>query len=313
MEHSQAGEPKMHPCFTPPSSTGQPSPTRQDEDSKSSCQLWPDGVQTRGQVTGSEHNSSCRDRRHYYRPDHIPMRFRVSSQHLRGRRSSSPSSDSDITNNSSEDELFVLPDLPPSKNLSYYVQRAKRQFKPYDTHRGHGPNAIELRFLHKSVGKHSGETDMTVADVQAGKELFERGLRGMSGKAVAQAVVAMQATRESKRLHVLTTAWEIESSVQRTKLLEMMLEQDALEYARSDAEASSFNKLLVGRTSKELNIDIDFNIGAYGCDITSFVVSDVQLDHLEGFAHKLGLPDEGNDDRMDSEGGSPDCKFDVNS
>jgi ribosomal protein S13 len=134
-----------------------------------------------------------------------------------------------------------------------------------------------------------------------GKELFERGLRGISGKAVAQAVVAMQATRESKRLRVLTTAWEIESSIQRTKLLETMLEQDALEYVRSDAEASCFRKLLVGRTQSDLNIDIDFNIGAYNCDITSFVVSDVQLDHIEDLAHKLCLPEEDNDsdDRME--------------
>ncbi|KAG1904330.1 uncharacterized protein F5891DRAFT_977192 [Suillus fuscotomentosus] len=270
MEHFQAGEPEMHPCFTPPSSTGQPSPTRQDEDSKLSCQLWPDGIQTRGRVTGSEHNSSYRDRRHYYRPDHIPMRFRVSSQHFRSRRSSSPSSDSDVTNNSSEDELFVLPDLPPSKNLSYYVQRAKRQFKPYDTHRGHGPNAIELQFLHKSVGKYSGETDMTLADVQAN-----------CSSVACEACLARPSLKPLLRC-----------KLPRTKLLETMLEQDALEYARSDAEASSFNKLLVGRTSKELNINIDFNIGAYGCDMTSFMVSDVQLDHLEAFAHKLGLPEE---------------------
>jgi len=50
--------------------------------------------------------------------------------------------------------------------MSYYVQRAKRQFKPYDR-QGHVPNAIELRFFHKSVGKYSSETNMTLADVQA--------------------------------------------------------------------------------------------------------------------------------------------------
>jgi hypothetical protein len=111
----------------------------------------------------------------------------------------------------------------------------------------------------------------------------------------------MQATRESKRLRVLTTAWDIESSIQRTKLFETMLEQDALEYVHSDAEASCFSKLLVGRTQNDLNFDIDFNIGAYNCDITSFVVSDVQLDHIEDLAHKLCLPEEDNDsdDRME--------------
>ncbi|KAG1757985.1 hypothetical protein EDB19DRAFT_1901468 [Suillus lakei] len=269
----------MHACLTPPpSSIGQLSPTHQDEES---CRLWPSGVQT---------------------PDRDSP-----SKRLKGRRPLSPSSD--VTNDSSEDELHALPGLPPSKNMSYYVQRAKSRFKPYDRRHGHGPNAIELRFFHKSVGKCSGETDMALADVQAGKELFERGLQGMSGKVAAQAVVAMQATRESKRLRVLTTAWEIESSVQRTKLLEMMLEQDALEFVRSDAEASYFKKLLVGRTSKDLNVDIDFNIGAYSCDVTSFVVADVQLDHIEGLARSLCQPEEDDDDSM--EGESPDPKFDV--
>lgn len=94
------------------------------------------------------------------------MRLKASSKRFNGHRSLSPSSD--VTNDSSEDELCVLPGLPPSKNVSYYVERAKRRFKPYsDRHRSHEPTALELRFFHKSVGKYSGETDMTLADVQA--------------------------------------------------------------------------------------------------------------------------------------------------
>lgn len=166
MRHSQAGKSEMHACFTPPpSSIGQLSPTRQDEDFESSHHLWPDSsIQTSTMTRASDHDSSFRGRRHYRRD--IPMRLRTSSKHFRSRRPSSPSSDSDVTNDSSEDELLALPGLPPSKNLSYYVQRAKGQFKPYDR-QGHGPNAIELRFFHKSVGKYSSETDMTLTDVQA--------------------------------------------------------------------------------------------------------------------------------------------------
>jgi hypothetical protein len=160
--HSQSGESEMHACFTPPpSSIGQLSPTRQDEDLESSCQLWPDSIQTPAQA--SDHDSSLPERPHYRRD--IPMKLGASSKRFRGRRLS-PSSDSDVTSTSSDDELFALPGLPPSKNMSYYVQRAKRQFKPYDR-QGHVPNAIELRFFHKSVGKYSSEMNMTLADVQA--------------------------------------------------------------------------------------------------------------------------------------------------
>ncbi|KAG2114956.1 hypothetical protein BD769DRAFT_1391339 [Suillus cothurnatus] len=188
--------------------------------------------------------------------------------------------------------------------MSYYAQYTKRQFKPYDR-QGHEPNAIELQFFHQSVGKCFSETDMTLADVQAGKELFKPGLQGISNKAVTQSIVAMQATHKCKCLCVLKMAWEIKSSVQCTKLLETIMEQDALEYACSDAEASSFKKLLVKCTPKELDINTDFNIGAYNCDIMSFVVSNVQLDHIEGLACNLHLPGEDNNDSMDSEGESP--------
>ncbi|KAG2353114.1 hypothetical protein BDR07DRAFT_1558980 [Suillus spraguei] len=73
----------------------------------------------------------------------------------------------------------------------------------------------------------------------------------------------MRAARETKRLRVLTTAWEIESSIQQTKLLEEILEQDALEYASSSDEDSSLKKLLVGRTSSDLEVEVDFNIGMF--------------------------------------------------
>jgi hypothetical protein len=141
----------MHACFTPPSSSiGQLSPTRKDEDSESS---WPDDVQTR--TLGSNHERRCE----------LPMRLKAPYKRFNGHRSLSPSSD--VTSDSSEDELCALPGLPPSKNVSYYVQRAKRRFNPYDRRRSYEPSAVELRFFHKSVGKCSGETDMTLADVQA--------------------------------------------------------------------------------------------------------------------------------------------------
>jgi hypothetical protein len=141
----------MHACITPPSSSiGQLSPTRKDEDSELS---WPDDIQT----PASAHE------RHYCRE--IPMRLKAPSKRFNGHRSLSPSSD--VTSDSSEDELCALPGLPPSKNVTHYVQRARRRFKPYDRRRSHEPSAVELRFFYKSVGKCSGETDMTLADVQA--------------------------------------------------------------------------------------------------------------------------------------------------
>jgi hypothetical protein len=121
---------------------------------------------------------------------------------------------------------------------------------------------------------------------------LERGLKGMSHKTIAQAVVAKQATRESMRLRVLTTAWEIESNLQRMKLLECILEQNAVEYAHSIADASYFQRYLAGGNQQDLEASVDFNVGAHSHDLASFAVADGQLDHIEALARKLCLPGE---------------------
>ncbi|KAG1852911.1 hypothetical protein C8R48DRAFT_675987 [Suillus tomentosus] len=289
---------RMLACLIPPSSIGELSPAL--EDSVESYRLMSCNVKTPG---SNSPNLAERKLSHH---------TNASSGRFTRRPPLSPSSD---TSESSEDELHALPRLPHLKNLSHYVQRAKRQFKPYDRRRGHGPNAIELRFFQRTVRKYSGETELSLVDVQEGKELFERGMRGMSLEATNQAVVAMQATRECKRLRALTTAWEIESSVQHTKLFEKILEQDALEYAQSAEEASSFKKMLVGRTLPDLEGEVDFNIGAFSRDLTSFVVADVQLDHMECLVRDSSLPEDDDsslsEDDAHMEGGSPDSDSEV--
>ncbi|KAG2055068.1 hypothetical protein BDR06DRAFT_971153 [Suillus hirtellus] len=207
---------------------------------------------------------------------------------------SSSSNDTTSSNSSLEDKLRVLPEPPAGimRNLSRLVTHAQRQFKPYDLRQGHAPNAIELCFVHRSLGKYAGETDMNLSNVQEGKEIFERGLRGMSQKTITQAIVAKQATRESMCLRVLTTAWEIESNLQHMKLFECILEQNALEYGRSIAEASYFQRHLVGGNWQELEASVDFNVGMHSHDLATFTVADIQLDHIEGLAQMLCLPEE---------------------
>ncbi|KAG2055206.1 hypothetical protein BDR06DRAFT_1007114 [Suillus hirtellus] len=171
---------------------------------------------------------------------------------------------------------------------------------------GHAPNAIELHFVHRSLGKYAGETDMNLSDIQEGKEIFKRGLRGMSQKTITQAIVMKQATCESMRLCVLTTAWEIESNLQCMKLLECILEQNALEYGHSITEASYFQRHLVGGNQQELKASVDFNVGVHSHDLATFAVADIQLDHIEGLAQTLCLPEEDPPQVVKGQSTSPD-------
>ncbi|KAG0696979.1 hypothetical protein DFH29DRAFT_1004118 [Suillus ampliporus] len=221
------------------------------------------------------------------------------------RRHHTPESSDHTSGDSSEDELHDLrnlPRLPPMiNNLSYCVKRAKTQFKTSQSQLyGLAPNTIELRFTDKSLGR--GETDsMNLADVKEGKELFERGLRAMSAQTIAQAVVAKTATRESKRLRALTTAWEIEASIQHAKLLQMLLQQDTLQFVQSTADVSSYQTLWVERNNElqallarsnlqQFNANVDFHVGAYSRDIATFTVVDLQLDQLESVAYDMCVP-----------------------
>ncbi|KAG1855166.1 hypothetical protein DFJ58DRAFT_727601 [Suillus subalutaceus] len=284
----------MHACITPPpSSVGQPSPTRDTDEPR---QLRP--VQNLC--------SPFRDSRMH----HDIQSTKTQSKHTTTYpRQLSPSSDDTSNDSSLEDELRALPS-PPSgimRNLSRLVTRAQRQFKPYDPHHSHAPNAIELRLVHRSVGKYASETEMSLPDVQEGKDIFERGLRGMSHKTVTQAVIAKQATRESMRLRVLTTTWEIEANLQRIKLLESILEQNAHEYARSIADASYFQRYLAGGNKQELEASMDFSVGAHSHDLASFVVTDTQLDHIQALARKLCLPEEAPVEVVKGQSSNSDC------
>ncbi|KAG0696532.1 hypothetical protein DFH29DRAFT_879304 [Suillus ampliporus] len=163
----------------------------------------------------------------------------------------------------SEHEIHALPCPPPIMScLSHLVKYAHTKFKPYERHHSFVPSALELHFTERSVGKYSGEADMSLADIEA-----------MSNKAIHKVVITKQAARESKHLCALTTAWELEAPLQDTQLLEMFLEQDAQEYA----------------DSMEFKVEMDFNIGAYGQDLTFFAVANLQLDYIKSLVHKLCL------------------------
>ncbi|KAG2052895.1 hypothetical protein BDR06DRAFT_972594 [Suillus hirtellus] len=231
--------------LTPPSSIGELNPALGDN--VESYRLMSCNVKTPGSNTS---NLAERKLSHHD--------TKVSSRHFTGHPPLSPSSD---TSESSEDELYARQHLPHLKNLSHYVQHTKRQFKSYNRRHSHRPNAIELQFFQRSVRKYSGETELSLVDV------------------------------------------------------EEILKQDALEYVQSTKEASSFKKMLVGRTLPDLEVEVDFNIGTFSCDLTSFAMADVQLDHMECVVHNSNLPKDndsslpGDIDHMD--GGSSDSDSEV--
>ncbi|KAG1859114.1 hypothetical protein C8R48DRAFT_674099 [Suillus tomentosus] len=198
------------------------------------------------------------------------------------------------------DIITAIPEPPAiTKQLSRYVLRAQRQFTPYGKPHGRLPNALELRYADRFCGRYPGETDLSLADVQAGKDVLERGVALLSKETLAQIIVAKRAACESMRLRAMTTAWEIQASSEHSKLLELIFKDEAKKFA-DRAAAVSFMETLVSQNKQELESTIDFHVGAYSHDLTSLAVGDLQLEQIEDLARNL--PEKGKSHHDDDAG-----------
>ncbi|KAG1897721.1 uncharacterized protein F5891DRAFT_1191647 [Suillus fuscotomentosus] len=181
---------------------------------------------------------------------------------------SSEPSKSDERHHDSDVPLYAPPSLPSvTRHMPCYAMRSAKRFRPatscHDT-----PSALELRFVERHLGKYSGETDMSMIDVQKGFDVFNRGIDALPDSAVP---------------------WELETTERHAILLQALLLNDAKKYADSVAEASFFEKLLVKRSRNQLEDDADFGIAAYTHDFMEYTVADSQLEQLEGVADKRNL------------------------
>ncbi|KAG2096314.1 uncharacterized protein F5147DRAFT_656629 [Suillus discolor] len=193
------------------------------------------------------------------------------------------------TIDSSSPRVACLP--PVIYHMSCYAKCASSRFKPYQPGK-HVPTALEHRFLAKNILKHN-EADISLIDVQQGKEIFNRSMQYMSNATLRSAAIAKRADAESKCLHALAPAWDLESTERHAVLLQMILKDNAEHYLDSLAEATFFESVMVKRSHQQLEDDADFTIAAYTHDITAHSIADKQLDHLEeiGAERNLSLED----------------------
>ncbi|KAG1834944.1 hypothetical protein DFJ58DRAFT_847534 [Suillus subalutaceus] len=205
--------------------------------------------------------------------------------------SSAVTGESDRLTQSYPDLITAIPKPPAiTKQLSKYVVRAQQKFKPYEKPHGRFPTALELRYVDRFCRKYPGETDMSLADVKAGKDVFERGVALLSQETIDQIVIAKRAACESMRLHAMTTAWEIQASSEHSKLLELIFKDEARKFANC-AAAVSFVETLVPQDKQELEAVMDFQVGTYSHDLTSLAVGDLQLEQVEDLACNLPKKD----------------------
>ncbi|KAG1853936.1 hypothetical protein DFJ58DRAFT_728070 [Suillus subalutaceus] len=192
----------------------------------------------------------------------------------------------------------VSTSLPPvTSHMSCHAKCAASRFKPYQLG-GHVPTALEHHFTMKNLVK-GNEADLSQIDVHQGKEILKKGMKHMTDATVQSAVIAKRADAESKWLHALATAWELESTEKHAVLLQTIMRDNAEQYIASLTEASFFERLLVQRSEQQLEDDADFTVAAYAHDFAAHRIADMQLDHLEEVSAERTLFPEPDD--LDSE------------
>jgi len=118
-----------------------------------------------------------------------------------------------------------------------------------------------------------------------GKQILARRLRGLSSKAMAQAVAAKDADVEWRRLCALTTAWEVYAREEHLKFLNTVLEDQCEMYANAASEPLDTTiEELLACSEGELKDNISCGVAAYSHDVMAFSVGDAQYNHLESAA-----------------------------
>ncbi|KAG1790436.1 uncharacterized protein HD556DRAFT_1310644 [Suillus plorans] len=207
------------------------------------------------------------------------------TKHIKPPRSPS----SDTAYDTSDDDI-IGPITPPPilHELSIYSKSAKNRPKPY--HRC-GPNIIERLY---------GEECSGCNDSKNGIQGDKRRLEHLTPAALAQAVIAIQADIEWRRVRALAAALHVNALNQCSKFIGITVKSEAETYGNAVSEPlETAIEALSGCTTDDLN-DSSCRIAVYERDVTSFATADTEFDEVEKFALTLLEPDDASWDEGDT-------------
>jgi hypothetical protein len=111
----------------------------------------------------------------------------------------------------------------------------------------------------------------------------------MTDDAIQQATLAKQASRETSRLRVILTAWEIEEAERHAELLRLLQCTNMQVYEEASDEASWFERFLSDRSLAQVQQDFNLNLKVYNNDLSSFATTDGLLNEIENHAEERDL------------------------
>src|SRR5947209_18490431 len=94
-----------------------------------------------------------------------------------------------------------------------------------------------------------------------------------------KALAIQQADRESRRLHALATAWELEGLTHRKEFL--LATKDVNQFSEADHEIKFLRKIIGHCAVRQLEHDIDHHTWVYRRDLTLLALHDQCLSQME--------------------------------
>ncbi|KAG2131637.1 hypothetical protein DEU56DRAFT_914409 [Suillus clintonianus] len=223
----------------------------------------------------------------------FPILSRISSRHVSQTRLARPpiSPPSSDTPYELSDDDIIGPITPPPilRHLSNFAKRARERPKPYQRS---GPNIVGRLCGEEEC---SGCTDTgDLLDAQGARIRSQRMLKRLTPEARAQAMIAIQADIEWRRVRAIAAALHVDVVQQHSMFLDITAKSEAETYVNAAAEPFvTASEALAGYTADELNSRENCSIAAFDLDATSFATADTEFDHVENFA--LTLLDPGSD------------------
>ncbi|KAI6155647.1 hypothetical protein BKA82DRAFT_17489 [Pisolithus tinctorius] len=162
---------------------------------------------------------------------------------------------------------YLATSLPPTVHrLLACAKQARNKCTPYQKPRS--ASSIELRFTEKSLGRQTYD-GITLEDVRVGKSLLMCGL-------------------ESARLCALMTAWELEAINCQREFLLMIQEENMQKFLQSTDDLWLFMSTMEHCSVNELKHEADFEVRAYGQDLTLLALEDECLAQMEEVSGERG-------------------------
>lgn len=111
----------------------------------------------------------------------------------------------------------------------------------------------------------------------------------MTDDTIRQATLAKQASRETSRLRLILTAWEIEEAERHAELLRLLQRSNLKIYEEVSDEAFWFERFLSDRSLAQVQQDLNLNLRVYNDDLSSLATNDDHLTQIEHHAKECGL------------------------